>query len=363
MPLLIDAHEDIAYNITSFGRDYTRSAAETRQLEISNQSPLRNGSTLLGWPDYQRGQVAAIFATLFAGPKRRAVGDWDTQAYADFEQAHAIYSAQLDAYHRLTDDHPDRFQLVHSKNDLKTILDGWITNPVGQNPVGLVVLMEGAEGVRHPDELEEWWARGVRIVGPAWAGTRFCGGTREPGPLTSEGYALLEAMSAIGFALDISHMDIKAVLQALDVYDGVIIASHANAAGLLKGIDTNRHLHDSVIRGLVERDGVVGVIPYNKFLFPGWSQSDQRELVTLEHVVAHIDYICQIAGNTHHVAIGTDFDGGFGVESVPAEVDSIADLQKLAPLLGQKGYSDADIVAIFNGNWQRKLEQVLPVSA
>ena len=41
--------------------------------------------------------------------------------------------------------------------------------------------MEGAEGVRSPSELDEWWQWGLRIIGPAWAGNRFCGGTQEPG--------------------------------------------------------------------------------------------------------------------------------------------------------------------------------------
>ena len=66
--ILIDSHEDLAYNMLTFGRDYRRAAAETRQREAGTQAPLHNGDTLLGWPDYQRGRVAVIFATLFAAP-------------------------------------------------------------------------------------------------------------------------------------------------------------------------------------------------------------------------------------------------------------------------------------------------------
>jgi membrane dipeptidase len=220
--------------------------------------------------------------------------------------------------------------------------------------------MEGAEGVRSPRELEEWWARGVRIIGPAWAGNRYCGGTGEPGPLTSEGYALLEAMSSLGFGLDLSHMDVKSALQALDAFPGTILASHANAARLLKGLESNRHLPDDVIRGLLERDGVIGVVPYNRFLLPGWSKSDRREAVSLQHVVAQIDTLCQMAGDALHVGLGTDFDGGFGLQSVPPELDTIADLHKLAPLLSEKGYTQADIAAIFGQNWIDRLQHILP---
>jgi membrane dipeptidase len=170
-------------------------------------------------------------------------------------------------------------------------------------------------------------------------------------------------MASLGFGLDISHMDEAAVLQALDSYPGVILASHANAAALLRGIDSNRFLSDRVISGLVERDGVVGVMPANWALAPGWKPDHGRSKVTLQNVVAHIDYICQIAGDALHVGLGTDFDGGFGWPAVPEEIDSIADLQKLPPLLSERGYSDGDIAAILGGNWLERLRRILPEAA
>jgi membrane dipeptidase len=62
------------------------------------------------------------------------------------------------------------------------------------------------------------------------------------------------------------------------------------------------------------------------------------------------------------VGLGTDFDGGFGVESVPPEIDTIADLPKLAPKLAEKGYNQEDINRIFSGNWLRILKDNLPKS-
>jgi len=360
--LIVDAHEDLAYNILSFGRDYTQSATDTRAREAGTDVPMHNGDTLLGWPEYQRGQVAVVFSTLFVTPVRRKVGGWDTQSYQDANQAYSLYSAQLDVYHRLTDEQPDKFRLIQTRGDLETVLTSW-TNAGGENhPVGLVVLMEGAEGVRSPDELEEWWARGVRLIGPAWAGTRFCGGTREPGPMTPEGYALLDGMAGLGFTLDISHMDEQAVLQALEVYPGPIVASHANAKSLLKGTDSNRFLGDRVIQGLLERDGIIGVVPLNSFLQVGWKKGERREQVTLQHLVAQIDFICQMAGDARHAGLGSDFDGGFGLQSVPTGIDSIADLQKLAPLLEEKGYTLPEIAAILGENWLAHLRRSLPES-
>lgn len=387
--IIIDGHEDLAWNMLTFGRNYTRSVAETRRLEAGSPVEGQGGICLLGWPEYQLGQVAVVFATLFASPQRRSGGIWDTQCYTDFTQAAQIYRVQLDTYLRLQDDHPDHFRLIRDRADLNTVLAGWSNLPpdayellalgkISENEmadesessypdgtstrrkVGLVLLMEGAEGVREPGELEEWWALGLRIIGPAWAGTRYCGGTREPGPLTKEGYALLENMANLGFILDVSHMDEPATLQALDVYPRAIIASHANVGALLKGLESNRHLSERVIRGLIEREAVIGVMPINQFLLAGWKSSERRALVPLERLVAHIDTICQLAGDAQHVALGTDFDGGFGLQNVPPEIDTIADLRKLIPILAGRGYTEADIAAILGQNWARVLQQDLP---
>jgi membrane dipeptidase len=359
-PIIVDAHQDLAYNILSFGRNATRSVAETRQSEVGTEIPLHNGNTLLGWPEYQRGRVALVFATLFASPKRPRTESWERISFSSIDEAYHLYRSQLETYYRLTDQNPEHFRLVQNKKDLESVLAAWKDETLPTRPVGLVPLMESAEAIRSPEELEEWWASGLRIIGLAWAKTRFCGGTREPGPLTPAGEALLEAMADFGFMLDLSHMDPPAALQALDRYPGQIIASHSNAAALLKNYEGNRHLTDELIHNLLERDGVVGIVPFNPFLLAGWKQADGRHQVSLQNVVAQIDYICQIAGDAAHVGLGTDFDGGFGVEATPHEIDTIADLPKLIPLLGEKGYTEEDIAAILSGNWLRKLRSILP---
>jgi membrane dipeptidase len=417
--IIVDSHQDLAWNIKTFGRDYSRSAHETRQIEALSDTPSHNGHTLLGWPEYQKGRVALVFGTMFASPIKSRLGPWDTQTYRDINQARAFYKNQMEQYYRICDRHSDKFHLVKNLSDLETVLSQWedINDPLPsaledrgsaeysrhenggrrkeeinektggkeedessddqresngreageeaifrgrKRQVGIVPLMEGADGIRHVEELEEWWDSGLRIIGLAWTGTRYSGGTRQPGPLTPEGFELLEAMGEIGYALDISHMDEQAVLQALDSFSGIILASHSNAAVLLKGLETNRHLSDPVIRGLIERDAVIGVIPYNRFLLPGWTIKDGRDKVSLLHLVAHIDHICQLAGDAQHVGIGSDFDGGFGLRSVPHEIDTIADLRKLIPLLLERGYAENDIKAIMGQNWIDRLKKILP---
>ncbi len=375
--LLIDAHEDLAWNMAAFGRDYTLSAAETRRREAGTSTPALNDDSLLGYPEYRRGKVAVVVGSLFAAPARHRAGEWEKLAYEDAQQAHRLYSDQIDRYERLVDEHPTCFRLLKTRPELDALIAAWEqapdwppapTEPAAPPPapdgppVGIVISMEGAEAIRQVGELEDWYVRGVRSIGPAWVGTRFCGGTREPGPMTAEGFELLERMASLNLALDLTHMDEPAVLQALDAYPGPLLASHSNALALLPGATGNRHLADRVIRGMVERGGVIGVVGFNAFLKAGWRKGDRRAEVGLERIVAQIDYICQMAGDARHTAIGTDFDGGFGWQSVPHEIDTIADLQKLAPMLAEKGYTQADICAVLYGNWLSLLRRVMPAS-
>jgi membrane dipeptidase len=364
MHLIVDAHEDLAWNIQTYARDYVRAAAETRRLEVGSAASKVNGDTLLGYPEYRRGRVAIVFGTLFAAPIRAKLDESDLLIYKTPEEAHALYISQLDTYYRLVDAHPEEFRLVLTAPELESHLSAWVNHPDGESadepdlPVGLVPLMEGAEGILQLEELDAWWERGVRTIGPAWKGNRFCGGTREPGPLTADGLELLEAMSGLGFTLDLSHMDREAALQALDRYEGHMIASHSNALALVKGSDSNRHLTDEVIAGIIGRGGVIGVVPFSRFLVNGWTPQDPR--APLDMVAAQIDYICQQAGDARHAAIGTDFDGGFGVQEAPEDIDTIADLHKLEPLLLARGYDEVDVAAILGGNWIDHLKRSLP---
>jgi len=363
MHLIIDAHQDIAWNMLTFKRDYTRAAADTRRLEADTLIPERNGDALLGWDEYQRGSVAVVFSTLFASPARKKEL-WDTLWYPDFDTARRLYRDQILLYHKLTDSHPDKFRLISSTKELDSVLRDWSTPPSDKgHPIGLVPLMEGAEAIRSPAELREWWELGLRMIGLAWLGTRYCGGTGEPGPLTDDGRTLLSAMADFNFILDLSHMDEASALESLARYEGAMLASHSNCAALMQGADTNRHVPDRVIRGLIERGGVIGLVPFNTFLKVGWSRKtgSRREEVSLDAYIAHIDHICQLAGDSLHAGIGSDFDGGFGLQSVPLEIESVADLQVVASKLSERGYNEIDAANILGGNWLRFLREHLPV--
>ena len=76
----------------------------------------------------------------------------------------------------------------------------------------------------------------------------------------------------------------------------------------------------------------------------------------------HIDHVCQLAGNANHAAIGGDTDGQGGVDGTPHEIDTVADYQRLGPILSERGYSDEDVAKVMYLNWQRFYEQHLPAS-
>lgn len=361
MTYIIDAHEDLAYNALTFGRDIRLSARQIREKELGDPETVNRAmQAVTGWPDYQRGQIGLIIASIFIPPREHAT--FYEAAFETTAQARGLFTRQFEFYERLCQDNPDMYSPVRTRGDLRQVTSVWEQPADGEKtrPVGLVLSMEGAEGVAAFADFEEYWARGLRLVGPVWAGTRYCGGTLVNEKFTDEGRQLLEVLAGLGYGLDIAHMTAASAEEALHRYEGPIIASHVNVQRLVKKENDRRHLSDALIRLLVERGGVMGILPYNRFIKPDWKNSDPREWVTLDMLAEHIDAVCQIAGSSRHVAIGTDFDGGFGYPAVPYELDTIADLQKLEGVLARRGYTGEDIAAIFHGNWLRMLERILP---
>ncbi len=357
---IVDAHEDIAWNALTFGRDYTQSALAIRAAEAKTRTPHRNGAAMLGLPEWLLWRVGIIFGTLFTAPWRRKLGEWDTQSYRTAAEAHTLAQAQLDLYHRLEDEHP-LICIIRNAADVERVVQSWANEDLRERQIGIVILMEGADPIREPAEAEYWMEQDVRIVGLAWAGTRYAGGTGEPGPLTAEGRELLGHMADLGLILDLSHMTDDGVDQALDTFEGTLIASHSNARKFAGRRAPERYLRDDQIRRLAERGGVVGVVLFNHFLAPHWTPGDGKARVTVaKHVSAVIDHVCQLTGSAAFVGIGSDFDGGFGSDKAPAEIDTVADLYTIANVLAQRGYNDGDVAAVMSDNWLRILRQGLP---
>ena len=199
----------------------------------------------------------------------------------------------------------------------------------------------------------------MRALGPAWYGPgRYASGTATTDGLTAAGKDLLREMDALGLILDATHLTDTGFDEALSIYKGTIWASHHNCRTL---VPHQRQLSDEQILRLVERGAVIGGALDAWMMASGFvqRQSDPKEFgVTMDKLVDHWDHICQLTGNSLHVAFGTDLDGMFGREQAPYDLDTIADLQKYQDLLRQRGYTESDIENIFYKNWLRLLENL-----
>ena len=96
MPLIVDAHEDLAWNALTLGRDYSRSALDIRAAEAGGPQVQCNGNATLGLPEYLRGQVAVIFGTLFASPMANRTPPCEARGYSNAEEAHQLYAEQIE---------------------------------------------------------------------------------------------------------------------------------------------------------------------------------------------------------------------------------------------------------------------------
>jgi membrane dipeptidase len=276
--------------------------------------------------------------------------------YATQDIAHSAAHAQL-AWYRLMQSR-GHLRLLRTRTDVESHWQSYQRNPTA-TPLGVILSMEGADPVVTPAQLDEWWALGLRAIGPAHYGRgHYAYGTATDGPLGPRGVELLGRMEQAGILLDATHLSDTSMAEALDVFGGRVLASHHNCRALVAG---DRQLTDDQIRRLVARGAVIGVALDAWMLYPGWERGKTSpQVVGLTAAADHIDHVCQLAGSALHSGIGSDLDGGFGTEQTPRDVDTVADLQKLAAILDRRGYSREDVEAVFHGNWLRFFTEALP---
>lgn len=352
--LIVDAHLDLAWNALQWNRNIQHSVYTIRTGE-SNLSGAGRGQGTVALPEMRQGRIALCFATLLARSTGRTIQNID---YSSPYQAYAVAQGQL-AYYRALNE-AGKVRLISNRKELDEHLDAWfdweLDTTQAQPPVGLVISMESADPILLPEQLPAWKEAGIRIIGPAHYGPgRYAGGTSTELGLAFEGKQLLREMERLGILLDLTHLSDEAFWEAMDCFGGQVLASHNNCRAL---VAHQRQLDNKQLRAIISRAGVIGVAFDNWMLRPGWTRgAKDNERVTLAHVADHIDHICQLAGNSHHAAIGSDLDGGFGREQSPSDLDTIADLQHLTEVLSKRGYKDEDIAGIMHRNWLRFLRE------
>jgi membrane dipeptidase len=355
--LIIDAHLDLSMNALQKNRDLLSSVYTIRARENKTVPSKGRAQGTVAFPEMRQGRIALSIATLIARSTGQAAPHIDygspTQAYGMAHGQLAYYRAlEMEGHIRIITDTASLDSHIAEWQNWETAGAEASSTP----PLGFVISMEGADPILHPEQLAAWRDAGLRLLGPTHYGPgRYAGGTSTELGLTELGPPLLAEMMRLGIILDLTHLSDQAFWEALDHYQGLVLASHNNCRAL---VPHQRQFDDAQLRAIFERDGVIGAAFDAWMLQPGWIIGQTtNENVTLATVVDHIDYVCQLAGNSRHAAIGTDLDGGFGREQSPRDLDTIADLQKLVGLLADRGYGDDDIAAIMHGNWLRLLRQ------
>lgn len=319
--MIVDAHLDIAWNAVSDGRGFLTTPAPG--YLVSRSSLVQAG-------------VGLIFATLYTAPAQARRSMRARFVYESAHEAYVMATAEVNYYRSCG------LRLIGTKAELSAYIRDW-----KKGQLAAVVLMEGADPIETPSQLGAWTDRGVRIIGPAWGGTRYSGGTGAPGGLTELGRQLLKAMRRQRVILDLSHMADKAVADAFELWRGPIMASHSNSREIVPG---DRQLTNDSVAELARRGGIIGVSFYQKHL-----RTSGR--ATLEDVVKHVVHHARAAGGPEHVGIGSDLDGGFDARQAP--IDDLSRLKELPARL-RKQFNRAQVDGIMGANWLDFLSRSLP---
>jgi membrane dipeptidase len=209
--------------------------------------------------------------------------------------------------------------------------------------------------------------------------------------LSPFGYDVVREMNHVGMMVDISHISDKAVLDVLALSKAPVIASHSCAKALCSN---PRNLSDDLLRAVAKNGGVVQMCILSDYVktpmpnpgrdsarasvrkkfhdFDGLSDEEMKVarkewnaindrfppvLATVSDVADHIDHMVKVAG-INHVGIGTDFDGGGGVQGC----FDVSEMGNITLELVRRGYSERDIRKIWGGNLMRVMKQTNKVA-
>ena len=352
--ITVDAHLDLSMNALEWNRDLTRPVSEINAREKGMTDKPDRGNATVSLPELRKGNVGLVVATQigrYVAPENPLPG-WHSP-----EQAWAQTQGQLAWYQAMVE--KSEMSQIRNLEQLEPHLALWDNGTENSSkPVGFILSLEGADSIVNLDYLEKAYESGLRAMGPAHYGPgRYAFGTDSSAPLNEQGKALVRKMDELGIILDATHLCDLAFWDALEIYQGPVWASHNNVRAL---VDHNRQFSDEMIKALTDRGAVIGGAFDAWMLSPGWirgkSNPTERN-VTIDSVLDHMDHICQVAGNASHIGIGSDLDGAFGTEQSPADLKTIADLQKIPDLLRKRGYSEMDVKKVMGENWLNFLKR------
>lgn len=335
-----DAHLDLAY-LAENGRDMTRRVEDL-------PAPFPPAAITL--PTLQEAGVHAMLGTIFIqrrvkgkGPRDDADGPW---CFSSPDEAHIASIRQLSIY--LEWHQAGLIDLFGAAPRPAS------TPPASQDPLRILLLLEGAAGIRSVRDLDTFHASGVRVVALTWVdGTRWAGGDQSGGGLTPPGRELVARIDALNMIHDVSHLAEQAFWELFDLAARPKVASHSNCRDLLPGKQhPERHLSDRQIRALADARGIIGINLFSKFLVTSGR-------ATVDDAVRHIQHMAQLVGRADFIGLGSDMDGGFGADDLPDGLDHPRHLPRLLDALNAAGFSDAAIRGFAYDNWATFLQHHL----
>lgn len=362
--IVIDMHADTAQRLVD------------EQVDLSDR--LTDGH--LDAVRAKEGGLDAQFFSIWVEPQLFGAGGAGAIKRADI---------QIEAVRNLARKYPDTWEVATTAGDVRRI--------AASGKIAALMGMEGGYAIDEKlENVQRYYDLGVRYMSAAWSvSTSWAGSSGdaagETRGLNDFGRDVIREMNRLGMIVDVSHVSDKTFWDIVNTSTRPVIATHSGCRAIA---NVPRNLTDDMIRALAKTGGVVNVIFYPEHIEPGWSEKKKRvdaEIaplvqraseaepgnvaqkklardrvraaeylkrlppVAVSRIVDHIDHIVKLVG-VDHAGIGSDFDG---VQAVPADLKSVADLPNLTNELLKRGYSEADIQKIIGGNMLRVMEDVM----
>lgn len=315
------------------------------RVRSGEEDPL--GRSIL--PGLRRGNVHGVFFAVGGDSRSHASGS-DLPLRGTLNTMDVAFAA-IDSTPEVT--------ILRNQQDLASLRD---------DQVGFLLALEGGRPLEGSlAVLRQFFRLGVRCLLLTWNGrNELADGVGEgpsAGGLSNFGREVVREMRRLGMVLDLSHLAPAGFHEALDVYDGIVVATHSNAKALH---DHPRNLTDDQIKLVAQTGGVVGVAFMPAFLSSGTP--------SVETVVDHIEHMASLVGD-EHVCIGPDFSYGPVAEehrkqrkyegikvdlTVPYPIPDAASLPNLEEALRRRGFGEEAMANVLGKNLLRVLHDVLP---
>jgi len=114
---------------------------------------------------------------------------------------------------------------------------------------------------------------------------------------------------------------------------------------------------DAKLKELTDKYGPFNLLPEETKIAmrneEGRVRREYTKIATVQDAVDHIDHVVQVIG-IDYVGIGSDFDGGGGIDGC----QSVADMKNITIELLHRGYTREEIKKIWGGNLMRVMKEV-----